>query len=109
MKKAFILCLSVFFFVSCAKKTTPAASTSTETKSPDEVKINSAATESTSAIAGHTTFEAKCGRCHGLKNPGDYTAKQWEPIMNKMAVKARLDSTEKANVLAYVSFHAKAG
>jgi cytochrome c5 len=113
MKPVFIICIAVFAFLSCAKKTTPAASTTTtaptETKAPDEIKTEAAATESTMSVAGHTTFDAKCGRCHGLKNPGDYTAKQWVPILDKMASKARLDSTEKANVLAYVSFHAKAG
>jgi hypothetical protein len=61
------------------------------------------------SIAGHATFEAKCGRCHSLKIPSNYTVKQWTPILDKMAPRARLDSTEKANVLAYVSFHAKAG
>ena len=111
MRSAFIISIALVTMFSCAKKTTPAASTATrpiETKAPDDIKIAAVApTESVAAIAGHATYDAKCGRCHGLKDPADYTATDWVPIMDKMAPKARLDSTEKANVMAYVSFHAK--
>jgi hypothetical protein len=114
MRSVFILSLLIFTVFSCAKKTVPAATTEnktvSETKAPDEIKTaTTTLTESSTAIAGHETFNAKCGRCHGLKNPSDYTVEQWKPILDKMAPRARLDSTEKANVFAYVSFYAKPG
>jgi|GEM_PF-659346 len=59
------------------------------------------------AIAGQATFNAKCGRCHGLKVASNYTESRWVSIMQVMAVKANLDATEKENVLAYVRANAK--
>jgi len=113
MRPGIIICISIFIIVSCAKKTVPAASTETNTTSTSVSITTPAAntttpvTESNMSIAGHATYDAKCGRCHNLKRPNEYTAERWVPIMNDMAVRARLDSTEKANVLAYVTFHAK--
>ena len=58
-------------------------------------------------VAGQSTFNAKCGKCHGLKPASDYTADRWVSIMQVMAPKARLTDTEKDNVLAYVKANAK--
>lgn len=113
MRSVFIFSIVIFSIGSCAKKSTPAASenkTATQVQVVEEVKpAPIVVTESSASIAGHLTYDAKCGRCHGLKNVSDYTAKQWEPIIGRMAPRARLDSTEKINVLAYVSFNAKSG
>lgn len=59
------------------------------------------------AIAGQATFNAKCGRCHGLKVVSNYTWERWISIMQVMAMKANLDATEKENVLAYVKANSK--
>jgi hypothetical protein len=56
---------------------------------------------------GQSTYNAKCGKCHGLKVTTDYTADRWISIMQVMAPKAHLDDTEKENVLAYVKANAK--
>ena len=115
MRPAFIICIAVCTIFGCAKKTTPTGSADnkaageTKTTTVTKVTTTTVTSESSMSIAGHSTFEAKCGRCHGLKEPSKYTVTEWVPILNKMAVKARLDSTEKANVLAYVTFHSKAG
>lgn len=60
-------------------------------------------------IEGQKTFNAKCGRCHGLKVTSDYTDLRWVQIMQVMAMKANLSETEKANVLAYVRANCKKG
>ncbi|MEP6711830.1 MAG: hypothetical protein ABJA37_05430 [Ferruginibacter sp.] len=113
----YILLLSFFAIVifGCAKKnvpvTTPAPAATAAVPSPDAAKIDaatSAVTSDKSAAMGHDIYTAKCGRCHGLKKVDDYTTTQWAPIMERMAIKARLDSTEKANVIAYVQLAAKA-
>ncbi len=97
----------------CAPKNVPAAPatpTAVEApKAPDEVKIVTATDlkSSPESIAGEKIYEAKCGRCHGLKKVDDWTAEEWVPIMKSMAPKSRLDSTEKANVTIYVQSHAK--
>ena len=59
------------------------------------------------AIAGQATFNAKCGRCHGLKVVSDYTVDRWISVMQVMAMKANLTEAEKQNVLAFVTANAK--
>ncbi len=58
-------------------------------------------------MLGQSTYNAKCGKCHGLKVTTDYTADRWISIMQVMATKAQLTETEKENVLAYVKTNAK--
>jgi mono/diheme cytochrome c family protein len=60
-----------------------------------------------SVIEGEKTYKASCGRCHGLKDPASYTAKEWEPIMKSMAPKAKLSEQETSNVMAFVVNNAK--
>ena len=71
---------------------------------PDPAKMSPA---ELSARAGQSTYNAKCGRCHGLKVVSDYTAPRWASIMQVMATKANLAEAEKANVLTYVQLNAK--
>lgn len=63
--------------------------------------------ETAAAIAGQATYNAKCGRCHGLKVTTDYTADRWASILAVMAPRAKLTDTEKDNVYAYVKANAK--
>jgi mono/diheme cytochrome c family protein len=134
MKKTIVIVLTAFAMYSCAKKMTP---TITHTNA-SEVKVNNppqpaapplaeanpvmanptvkakpiadptAKIETKEVAAGKETFKAKCGRCHGLKPAEMYTAEKWVKIIDWMAPKAKLDASEKENVLAYVSFYAKA-
>ncbi len=95
MKKYFVVITLIIFVWGCSHKTVPAK---TETSS---------VTITGNAIEGKAIYTAKCGRCHGLKNPANYTSSQWVPILSSMAIKAKLDDTEKANVMAYVQANAK--
>jgi hypothetical protein len=98
MKKISLVIISLALLVwGCSHKTTPATKTTTTVTTVGD------------AVTGQATYTAKCGRCHGLKDPTHYTSTQWVPILNSMAVKAQLDTTEKANVLAYVLANAKQG
>lgn len=83
-----------------AAKPGPATNTATLVTSTPELP-----TESKTSIV---EFITKCGRCHSLKAPANYTSNQWRPIMNEMAGKAKLTTDEKANVLAYVINNARA-
>ena len=58
-------------------------------------------------VQGQSTYNAKCGRCHGLKVTTDYTSDRWVSIMQVMASKANLTDAEKENVLVYVRANAK--
>jgi mono/diheme cytochrome c family protein len=79
--------------------TTPA--TPAGTRSPEGTATK------TPEMLGQSTYNAKCGKCHGLKIASDYTVDRWISVMQVMAPKAKLDDTEKENVLAYVKANAK--
>lgn len=124
-------CTAIAFSVliwSCSHKSTPTASKAAAAPAASGVAATQAAPAQDANVAnvpatttapapeantkspqmlGQATYTAKCGRCHGLKNTADYTADRWVGIMQSMAPKARLDDTEKANVLAYVQANAK--
>jgi len=90
--------------------TTTQAATATPIANTGETgsKVAPATSGNDAALkAGQETYNAKCGRCHGLKVTTDYTSDRWISIMQVMAPKARLDETEKANVLAYVQANSK--
>lgn len=108
--------LFLFAFVvlaySCSKRTAPAKSEPSVVVTPpppppppDTLAV--AATPPPAVGAGKELFLAKCGRCHALKQPENYTAERWTGIMEKMAPKARLTDDEKKNVVAYVHYYAK--
>ena len=115
MKYVFIITSFIAFIFGCAKKNVPATSSApvtTVTTAPDAAKITTATNTislDNMVALGHETYTAKCGRCHGLKKVDDYTATAWVPIMERMAIRAKLDSAEKANVISYVQANAKAG
>lgn len=100
----FILAFSVLFFDSCSHKTTP-TKTTVETKTPTTDNNYTVALNSN---YGKEIYESKCGSCHDLKKPNEYTFKEWNPIMNRMAKKADLDNMQKQNVLNYLKDNAKA-
>jgi mono/diheme cytochrome c family protein len=96
MKKIFVIIILAIAVASCAHKTVPTQTATTTTSAGD-------------AVAGKQIYIANCGRCHGLKNTSDYTSDEWVPLVDKMAHKAKLSDSDKANVLAYVQANAKQG
>ncbi len=136
MKKILpVLCIVVLVW-SCAKKITPSQSETppasntgsviSSGKSSETTTTGSASTGSTgiegtktvanprekspeenAAIAGQATFNAKCGKCHGLKPAQDYTATRWAQILAVMAPRANLTEEERNNVYEYVKANSK--
>jgi hypothetical protein len=106
MKKIFLVIILMILLVwGCSHKTVPAK---TETASAQPTTVTPIISPAIGDTAlGKQTFLAKCGRCHKLKDPANYTTDKWATIMNRMSVKAKLDSTETQNVLAYVQANAK--
>ena len=90
MKFIGLILIALIIAVGCSKNSIPAAPK-----------------PSADVLAGEIVVNEKCGRCHGLKKVDDFTAEEWEPIMHSMAKKARLDSLQKAQAMAYVKFYAK--
>ena len=56
---------------------------------------------------GEDLFNLKCGKCHGLPSPSEYTVADWQPIIAAMAPKAKLNGEQTNWVLAYVNTNAK--
>jgi len=111
----FISFICLYNLAGCAKKSSPAAtpgfSETTVPKTSAAKKNNTTEPkkESNSVRAGQFAFDAKCGHCHALKRPGDFTENEWITIMDRMAPKANLDPVEKENVLAYLKYNARTG
>lgn len=104
-----ILIIAVTLF-SCAQKITSSAPTTVANvvKPPaDIINDPGAKMESTAVTEGKNIYTTKCARCHGPKKVDDWTVQEWIPIIDRMAPKARLDASEKANVTAYVNYYAK--
>ncbi|HMG81750.1 MAG TPA: cytochrome c [Ferruginibacter sp.] len=95
MKKLVLIISLIMIIISCSHKTIP--TTAIVIPKPD----------SPEAMAGKEVFTAKCGTCHGLKDPADHTAQEWVPIVKEMGKKAKLNDTDKKNVLAYVQSNAR--
>jgi mono/diheme cytochrome c family protein len=55
-----------------------------------------------SILAGRYVYQSKCGSCHGLKNVGDYTASQWNGILQTMIPRAKLDDLETQQLVAFI-------
>lgn len=91
LKNSLVLIFLVLVVAACSKKMSA-------TKAPPA-----------EVVSGNQIFDAKCGRCHDLKKPVDFTAAEWIPIMESMAKKAKLNAEEKEQVTSYVKFYAKAG
>jgi cytochrome c5 len=58
-------------------------------------------------LAGEQTYKARCGKCHELKEPQIYNAPKWVKVVEWMGPRAKLDATQKDEVIAYLSFYAK--
>jgi len=53
--------------------------------------------------AGKEIYENNCAKCHQLYDPKSYSIQDWQPILKKMQVKARLQDADMDKILAYLS------
>ena len=51
---------------------------------------------------GYKLYTAKCGGCHFLPVPKDYSEKEWLDILPEMSQKCKLSHEEYDNVFKYV-------
>ncbi len=86
---------------------TPAATQAEGTGAKTPATPTTPATTAAPEVQGQTTYNAKCGKCHGLKVVADYNANRWASIMAVMGPKAHLNDVETVNVMAYVKANAK--
>lgn len=89
----------------CSHKSTPTAAATPAPAAPKEAPAQfnmMTAAARPSVVEGEKVYNAKCGKCHDLKKPSEYNAKEWNSIMRSMAPKAKLTEVERSDVMAYV-------
>lgn len=82
-------------------------SCTSQSTSKNAVKVNNLGVSKEQLATGAELYSARCGKCHDLPTITDFSAKEWQAIMDRMAPKAKLTDEEKNWVLAYVSSNAK--
>jgi len=109
MKKAIVICSMItasVIMVNCSPKTAKTTATTTETKATTTPSVATTATAA-QLETGKSIYNAKCGTCHGLKDPTKYTQESWTHIMKSMIPKAKLNEADGNLVTAYVMANAK--
>ncbi len=99
MKKIFSvisLCISVLL-ISCSK-----------TSGSSGAYVPTAADATANATLaqlqqGRSLFVSNCQACHNLPNPDDYTSSGWSSILNSMAPRTSLSTSEETLVYKYVT------
>lgn len=95
----------LFIFIillSCQKKAVPVITgRTTEPSAPKTEELSAP-----DLLTGKQIFKNRCGRCHGLPDPVQYTAKRWETIMALMSPKAKLSKQEQVHVMTWVKENA---
>lgn len=83
--------------------------TQISTTKPDTVQVpprmaspNESPTMSEVAVEGRMLFENKCGTCHKLYSPTDYSKQDWPPILLRMQIKARISDADMSKINSYV-------
>lgn len=108
MKKFWVIALCSMVFLACSKKIAPTNTASPATSAVPEVKPAEMARINMALLdKGKKVFEKRCNQCHALKEPVNYEQQKWVQILERMAPKAQLDDTQRAEVLAYVQHYAK--
>jgi cytochrome c5 len=100
--------VSLVTLYSCTPKATPQQATPVATVVPPVPPVaTSTSVSATTLLQGQTVYTARCGKCHELYKPERYDAKKWSKVVDWMAPQAKLNDTEKADVLAYLQHNAK--
>ncbi len=101
---------AIIILSACSHKSTPTAAAAPAPVAPKEAPAQfnmMTAAAGPSVVEGEKVYVAKCGQCHDLIKPSEHNAKEWTSIMKSMAVKAKLNDVEKADVMAFVAKGAK--
>ena len=105
MKKyIYSLCLIGVIIYSCTTQQTTKTATATTTETST---ITASLSKEEMLKRGEDFYTQRCGRCHDLPEPSNFTVEDWKPIMASMAPKAKLNADETNWVLAYVNANAK--
>ncbi len=58
-------------------------------------------------IQGAATWANTCGRCHGVRDPNEFTDKEWKVVVSHMRIRAGLTGKEARDVLKFLELSNK--
>ncbi len=58
--------------------------------------------QSADAETGAAMWASSCGRCHNLRDPGDFSDSHWQPIVSHMRVRAGLTGDDARKILEFL-------
>ena len=101
-KIALIFFLSALF--ACQRKTIPVITDRKDAtfQKPELVKETIIADTAT----GRQIFMTRCGRCHGVPDPLQYSTKRWETILASMIPRSRINTEQAVHLSAFVNENA---
>jgi len=101
----------IYFFIvvaaitlACNKKAIPTITERAQEPPPPAVK---AVDIKPDLATGKTVFTNRCGGCHDLPKPEQYTAQRWDGILLSMIPKAKLNNEQGVHVTAYLRANAQ--
>lgn len=95
---AVILFSMALFMGSCKKDNTIPSGLYTPTQSDVTAKATLSELQQ-----GFSIYQNRCGNCHQLYSPDSFSSANWSGVLNSMAPRANLTTTEKLLVLKYVT------
>jgi len=99
MKKRFFVATALVVFIqACQQKTLPTITTRTTEPARPVVVVD----VKPDIAVGKIIFTNRCGRCHDLPEPGQFTAQRWDGILSRMIPRARLDREQEVHVTAFI-------
>jgi len=108
MKLYIIPGLFILFLAACTSKKGAVASTNPTTSTePTEKQLQVLQAKYPMATMeelkqGHALYYGTCTGCHGAKNTSSFSENDWPGILENMATKAKVTSTEKDAIFKYV-------
>jgi hypothetical protein len=61
----------------------------------------------TMKVSGKTLYEQKCGQCHPLFSPKDFTFDKWKQTLVVMRERAQLTNSQYNSIVSYLKANAK--
>jgi hypothetical protein len=98
-----ILLATAYLLTACQKKAIPVI---TERETPPPIISRTIyppkETVTPDTLAGKRIFTNRCGRCHALPVPDQFSVKRWDNILPVMIPRARLDNEQALHVRAWL-------
>ena len=102
-----LLIVMAIMTIACNKKTVPVITGRKTQPVKSFTSVPSVSTITPDTSIGKTVFTNRCGKCHGLPEPNQFTSKRWDGILSYMIPRARLTDEQGIHVSAYLIANAQ--